>query len=202
MMESAQNRQLWHWTCGGNIAQQCRRGQLKLAAENTYIAPVKTITSHGLLLLLLLFRPILAPAQSNSVTQLLTVEVKPLVKIAVTGNPGPLFVTDMGSGSEATVVTDNSTLYSILTNIENMKIVASINGPMPLGTKLMVKLETSAGVTNGFVDVSNASTPVDVVTGINKGVDRNQSITYAFAADRSVAQVSSDSRVVTLTFTN
>jgi hypothetical protein len=171
-----------------------------LAIENTYIAAVKTITSHGLLLLLLLFLPLVLMAQGNTTTQSVTIEVKPITKIAVTGNPGPLFVTD--SGSDGLVVSDNSTKYSMLTNLENMKIVASINGPMPQGTKLMVKLETSAGVSNGFVDVSNASSPVDVVTGINKGADKNQSISYAFAADPSVTQVNSDSRVVTLTLTN
>ncbi len=162
-----------------------------------------TITTSKTLLLISLCLPSLALAQSSvSVSQTVTVEVRPVTKIAVTGNPGPLFVTDMGSGSDALTVSDNSTKYSMLTNLENMKIVASINGPMPQGTKLMMKLETSAGLSNGFVDVSNASTPVDVVTGINKGSDRNQSITYAFAADPSVTQVNSDSRVVTLTLTN
>jgi hypothetical protein len=162
-----------------------------------------TITSTRTPLLLLLCLPIVALAQTNSsVTQSVTVEVRAITQIAVTGSPGPLFVTDMGPGSDALTVSDNSTKYSMLTNLENMKIVASINGPMPQGTRLMVKLETSAGLSNGFVDVSNASAPVDVVTGINKGSDRNQSITYAFAADPSVTQVNSDSRIVTLTLTN
>ena len=176
---------------------------LYLTSQIRYIAPVTTITFCKRLLLVLLCLPIVALAQtSSSVSQSVTVEVKPITQIAVTGNPGPLFVTDMSSGSDALSVSDNSTKYSMLTNLENMKIVASINGPMPQGTRLMVKLETSAGLSNGFVDVSNASTPVDVVTGINKGSDRNKSITYAFAADPSVTQVNADSRVVTLTLTN
>jgi hypothetical protein len=162
-----------------------------------------TITTPKTLLLALIFLPVVALAQNSvSVSQTVVVEVRPVTKIIVSGNPGPLFVTDMGSGSDALTVSDNSTKYSMLTNLENMKIVASINGPMPQGTKLMMKLETGSGLSNGFVDVSNASTPVDVVTGINKGSDRNQSITYAFAADPSVTQVNSDSRVVTLTLTN
>jgi hypothetical protein len=176
---------------------------LYLTSQIGYFAPVVKITIYKNLLPALLCLPIAALAQTgSSVSQRVTVEVKPMTQIAVTGNPGPLFVTDMGSGSDALSVTDNSTKYSMLTNLESMKIVASINGPMPQGTRLMVKLETNAGLSNGFVDVSNASTPVDVVTGINKGSDRNQSITYAFAADPSVTQVSADSRVVTLTLTN
>ena len=176
---------------------------LTLTKENSYIANVMTITYFKTLFLLLLCLPVVALAQTSaSVSQTVTVEVRPLTQIAVTGNPGPLFVTDMGSGSDALTVSDNSTKYSMLTNLENMKIVASINGAMPHGTRLMVKLETSSGLSNGFVDVSNASAPVDVVTGISKGSDRNQSITYAFAADPSVTQVNTDSRIVTLTLTN
>jgi hypothetical protein len=175
---------------------------LNLTTQFDYIESVTTITLLKWLLFFCLCMPMVVLAQSSSVTQSVTVEVRPISQIAVSGNPGPMFVTDMESGTGVLSVSDNSTKYSMLTNLENMKIVASINGPMPLGTRLMVKMETSAGMSNGFVDVSNASTPVDVVTGISKGSDRNQSITYAFAADPSVSQVSSDSRVVTLTLTN
>jgi hypothetical protein len=176
---------------------------LNLTPDLSYIGIVMSITRLRRLLSICLCLPIVALAQSNSsVSQRLTVEVRPITQIAVSGNPGPMFITDLGSGSGVLSASDNSTKYSMLTNLENMKIVASINGPMPQGTKLMVKMETSAGQSNGFVDVSNASLPVDVVTGISKGSDRNQSITYAFAADPSVTQVNTDSRVVTLTLTN
>lgn len=176
---------------------------LKLTADFSYIGTVTSITRLRTLLSICICLPTIALAQSNSsVSQQLTVEVRPITQIAVSGNPGPMFVTDMGSGAGVLTVSDNSTKYSMLTNLENMKIVASIDGAMPQGTRLMVKMETSAGLSNGFVDVSNASTPVDVVTGICRGSDRNQSITYAFAADPSVTQVNTDSRVVTLTLTN
>lgn len=174
-----------------NLTKQCR-----------YLAGVMPIASRSILLAISLLLPVVTLAQSSSVTQSVTVEVKPITKIAVSGNPGPLFVTEAEGGAGMLSVSDNSTRYSMLTNLENMKIVASINGPMPQGTRLMLKLGTSAGQSNGFVDVSNAASPVDVVTAINRGSDRDQSITYAFAADPSVNQISSDSRVVTLTLTN
>lgn len=135
-------------------------------------------------------------------TQTLTVEVKPITKIAVTGNPGPLFITDTNGGSEVLSVSDNSTKYSMVTNLENMKIVASIDNPMPQGTKLLVKLESEAGVSGGFVDVSSALAPVEVVTGISKKSDRHQTISYAFSANPGIGQIAVDSRVVTLTLTN
>jgi len=155
------------------------------------------------LLLASLLLPILALAQvGSSVVQNLTVEVKPITKIAVSGNPGALYITDAQAGSDALSVSDNNSKYSMVTNVENMKIVASINNEMPTGTKLMVRLESSKGLSNGFVDVSNARAPVEVVTGLGKGSDLNQTITYTFAADASVGSINADTRVVTLTLTN
>ena len=161
---------------------------------------VNSITSR--LAVSLLF-PIALLAQSgSSVVQNLTIEVKPITKISVNGNPGALLITDTGAGSDVLTVSDNNSKYSMLTNLESMKIVASINSAMPSGTKLMMKLESSRGVSDGFVDVSNALNPVEVVAALGKGSDLNQTITYAFAADASVGQINSDSRVVTLTLTN
>ena len=155
------------------------------------------------LLLASLLLPILALAQvGTSVVQNLTVEVKPIVKIAVSGNPGALYITDSQTGSEMLSVSDNNSRYSMVTNIDNMKIVASINNEMPAGTKLMVRLESSSGLSNGLVDVSKARSPVEVVTGLGRGSDLNQTITYTFAAETSVESFSADSRVVTLTLTN
>jgi hypothetical protein len=57
-------------------------------------------------------------------------------------------------------------------------------------------------VSNGFVDVSNAMSPVEVVTGLGKGSDLDQTITYTFAANASVGSMNADARVVTLTLTN
>lgn len=159
----------------------------------------KSLTS----LLALLLLPILALAQVGaSVVQNLTVEVKPIAKIAVSGNPGALYITDAQLGTDVTSVSDNNSKYSMVTNVDNMKIVASINDEMPAGTKLMVRLESSNGLSSGFVDVSSARAPVEVVTGLGKGSDLNQTITYTFAADVSVGAVNTDTRVVTLTLTN
>jgi hypothetical protein len=150
-----------------------------------------------------LFLPIVAFAQTgSSVVQNLTVEVRPITKIAVSGNPGSLFITDAPHGADVVSVSDNRSRYSMVTNMDNMKIVASISHEMPVGTKLMVKLESSSGLSNGAVDISNARAPVEVVTGLGRGSDLNQAITYTFAANTSVGSISADSRVVTLTLTN
>ena len=147
--------------------------------------------------------PLVALAQTgSSVVQTLNIEVKPITKIAVSGNPGALYITDASAGSDVLSVSDNNSNYSMMTNLDNMKIVASINDPMPEGTRLMMKLESSKGSSSGLVDVSNAMSPVEVVTALGKGSDLNQSITYTFAANASIGQLNVDSRVVTLTLTN
>jgi len=147
--------------------------------------------------------PLVALAQTgSSVVQTLNIEVKPITKIAVSGNPGALYITDASAGSDVLSVSDNNSNYSMMTNLDNMKIVASINNPMPEGTRLMMKLESSKGSSSGLVDVSNAMSPVEVVTALGKGSDLNQSITYTFAANASIGQINVDSRVVTLTLTN
>ena len=147
--------------------------------------------------------PLVALAQTgSSVVQTLNIEVKPITKLAVSGNPGALYITDASAGSDVLSVSDNNSNYSMMTNLDNMKIVASINNPMPEGTRLMMKLESSKGSSSGLVDVSNAMSPVEVVTALGKGSDLNQSITYTFAANASIGQLNVDSRVVTLTLTN
>lgn len=139
---------------------------------------------------------------NNTATQTITLEVKPITKISVTGNLNPLIIKDDVRGSDLTSISDENTKYSLTTNIDNMKIVASINDRMPQGTKLMIKLASSKAASNGVVDLSNAMTPVNVVTGINRGREQDQTISYTFAANADVTEIPATSRMVTLTLTN
>jgi hypothetical protein len=143
-----------------------------------------------------------AQTEGSSVTQSVTIEVKPVTKIAVSGNPGPLIINDLTSESNPASVRDNSTQYNLTTNLDHMKIVASINNNMPAGTKLMVMLSSSKGLSAGTVDLSDAVSPVDVVTGIGRCSDLNQSISYTFAANEGVDEVPVQTRVVTLTLSD
>jgi len=138
----------------------------------------------------------------STATQTLTLEVRPISKIAVSGNPNALIITTAQAGFDLTSVQDENTTYSVTTNLDNMKIVASINNQMPAGTKLMLQLRSMNGMSKGIVDISNALSPVDVVEGIGRGNDQNQMISYLFAAEASVSEIPSDSRVITLTLMN
>jgi hypothetical protein len=138
-----------------------------------------------------------------SVQQTVTIEIRPITQIVVTGNPHSFLILDPPAGPNAyATVTDNNTSYSFLSNIDNMKIVTSIDSPMPPGTKLMVNLGSTQGKSAGMVDISNAVTPVTAVSGLRRGSDRNQSINYTFAANASAGNIEMGSRIITLTVTN
>jgi len=155
-----------------------------------------------ILLMFILFGGLVLAQGSAVATQSLTLEVRPITKISVSGNPSALIINDAGAGMELTSVQDENTSYSVTSNLTDMKIVASISAQMPIGTNLMIQLRSSNGTSKGLIDVSNAVSPVDVVTGIGKGTDQNQSIAYVFAAQSNVGSIPMDSRVVTLTLTN
>jgi hypothetical protein len=184
-----------HTNLGYHLTLSSHFGYLRLS-----LPIVRTLTS--IVLIVATTGSLFAQSGGSSVTQSVTIEVKPITKISVTGNPGPLLITDAAPGSDLTSVSDASTKYSLTTNLDNMKIVASINDHMPPGTKLMVRLSSSKASSIGTVDLSGAMTPVDVVTGISKCSDVNQSIDYTFAANADVSVIATQSRVVTLTLTN
>jgi hypothetical protein len=145
---------------------------------------------------------LIAQSRGSSATQSVTLEVKQIAKISVAGNLTPLIINDATPRSDLASVSDENSKYSLVTNVDNMKIVASISDRMPAGTKLMIKLTSSKAASVGMVDLSSALTPVDVVRGIKKGSDVNQSISYTFAANAEVDNIPSQSRMITLTLTN
>ena len=131
--------------------------------------------------------------------QALTIGVMPIVHLRVSGNPGPLIINDVRGGPAT--VSDGKTSYSIAANIDHLKIVASLKEAMPKGTQLLISMKSSKGISRGVVDISSALSPVDVVTGIRKGAERDQAITYTFAAGTAAGEIESGSRVVVLTLT-
>ncbi len=143
-----------------------------------------------------------AQTGGSSVTQSVTIEVKAITKISVSGDPGPLIINEAATDSNPLSVRDDKTSYSLTTNLDMMKIVASIDNRMPDGTRLMVNLASSKGQSAGTVDLSDATNPVDVVTGIGRCSQKNETISYTFAAAEGVNDVPLQARVVTLTLTD
>jgi hypothetical protein len=132
---------------------------------------------------------VIAPASAQqTATQNVSIVVERVTQVSVSGNPQPLALLDLDGQSAMVSVSDQSTSYSLFTNVVNARITASIDAPVPPGTSLRVNLDSSLGVSQGLVDISQATQAVDVVTGIRAGVEAGRPITYTFSADLAVAQ--------------
>jgi hypothetical protein len=141
-------------------------------------------------------------AQSASATQRLMFEVKPVVSLVVSGDPDPMIISKSSGDNAYRSVRDQRTRYSLVTNVEQMRILASLNEPMPAGTSLRVQLQSTRGISAGEVDLSRSGTPKEVVTGIRAGWDSDLVISYDFSAEPQVAELKSINRTVVLTLTN
>jgi len=138
----------------------------------------------------------IAASAQPSTAQRLVLEVRPVALLAVAADPLPLVIT----GSDG-MATDPVGRYNLVTNMRSMRITASIDRPMPEGTSLAIRLESTRGVSRGSVDITRATGSADVVTGIGPGSERGQKITYIFSAAGASSGVESQSRTVTLTLT-
>jgi hypothetical protein len=140
--------------------------------------------------------------QSATATQTLTLEVRSVASIAVSGNPSPLVITKVSDDPQILSVDESSTRYSITSNRTGMKLALSIDKSLPTGTFLYANVESSRGVSLGKVPLSTPDAPVDVVTNIGRGVGNDQRIVYSFEADASVGTMAPETRTVFLTLTD
>ncbi len=140
----------------------------------------------------------------TSTTQTVTLQVSSIQKLSVSGSPAPLIIIAGTAGTDGlTAVTDASTTYSETHNSAlPLKITAGIDVVLGDGYKLEIALASSKGTSAGTVDISNATTAVDVVTGIARGSDSNKMITYTFSATATAGVLASTIKTVTLTITS
>jgi hypothetical protein len=145
----------------------------------------------------------LQSAFAQSAVQVVTLEVQAVNKISISG-PVSLLINDATPGDAGlTAVSNNATTYSITHNGSlTGKVTASINAVLPSGIKLELTLASTLGSSAGKIDISNATTALDVVTAIGKGKDAAQMITYDFSATPEAGTLSSIAKNVTLTVTN
>ena len=158
---------------------------------------MKILTAIVLFLLVILVSQEVRSQYTNEAKQLVMLEVKPISKISLAGNLNAFMLT-----GDQTSISDNTTRYSLTTNVDNMKIVASINNQMPAGTNLKIRLASRNASSNGVVDVSQATSPVTVVSGIHRGIEVDQTISYEFSAASEIRDLPNTSRSVTFTLTN
>jgi hypothetical protein len=140
----------------------------------------------------------------TSTTQTVTLQVSSIQKLSVSGSPAPLIIIAGTAGVDGlAAVTDASTTYSETHNSAiPLKITAGIDVVLGTGYKLEIALASSKGTSAGTVDISNATTAVDVVTAIARGSDSNKMITYTFSATATAGVLASTIKTVTLTITS
>ena len=188
----------------GTMKQRDEKISIALLGGRIRIQFKKSFIGVFLLTLFLLINSSTSFTQthSSSASQRITLEVKPISKISVSGNPNPLIIKTDASFTEEYSVSDENTRYNLFTNLDNMKIVASISDRMPTGTSLKLKVDNDRATSAGLVDITDAMTPVEVVTGIGRGNDLDQKICYTFTAQGNVSEIPNQSRIITLTLTN
>lgn len=142
-------------------------------------------------------------AFAQSANQLVTLEVKVVNKITISG-PVSLLIDDVvPAGDALQAVSNSATSYNIIHNGSAAgKITASINSALPSGITLELTLASTLGTSAGIKDISDATVAIDVVDGINKGKDADQMITYDFSATPEAGVFASTVKTVTLTVTD
>lgn len=147
-----------------------------------------------------------AAMSQSTATQNVNLTVSTVYKISTSGNPGALTISTGTAGADAlTSVSDASTTYSITQNFGNtVKITANLDAALSAGYTLQINLASTKGASAGSVDISNATSgsALNVVTGINKGADAGQTVTYTFSALASAGMLTATTKTVTLTLTN
>ena len=120
--------------------------------------------------------------------------------ISVSANPGVLTVSTAMAGSAPFPVSDATTTYSVQTETVGLKIIATLDAPLPAGITLEVELAAPAGaVSAGRISLSTVQRTV--VHDLPAGQFSGLSINYYLTAASSAGVVPSDVRTVTFTIT-
>jgi hypothetical protein len=77
--------------------------------------------------------------------------------------------------------------YTLSTTFKNWKIIASIDEPMPAGTKLFIKVSSKMGTSLGIVDLSDGTTK-SVVVGYGKVVEASQDISCTVLSEERLGR--------------
>ena len=134
-----------------------------------------------------------AYAQPNTATQTFNLAVSSIYKIAVSGSPADMIITDAVPGSDPTPVTNSATTYSITHNdADGAKITASLAPALAAGYTLTIAL---AG--NAPVDISTATQ--NAVGNVARGASTGNTIAYNFSATAAAGPLASVGETVTLT---
>ncbi len=139
----------------------------------------------------MIYAAMLLSQESHKATQAVTLEVKNVSKISIVSNFTPFVINGVRG------VANGIATYNVIVNVDNSKIVATINKKIN-EAKLTIALSSNNGISLGNVDLSNAISPVNVVTDMKKGTDLNQTISWKLEPSNAVV----DDVQILLTITN
>jgi len=132
-------------------------------------------------------------ASAQTATQTFNLAVSSIYKIAVSGSPADMIITDAVPGSDPTPVTNSTTTYSITHNdADGAKITASLAPALAAGYTLTIALGG-----NTAKDISTAAQ--DAVGNVARGASTGNTIAYNFSATAAAGPLASVSETVTLT---
>lgn len=121
------------------------------------------------------------------------------VSITDSGDPAAMTIKTAVAGSQPTSVSNNATTYSTTQFAGTRRVTAQLGANMPAGVTLTVSLAVGAGATSvGAVALD--VTARNVVTNMTQN-QTSRTITYQLSALASAGVVTSQTRIVTFTFT-
>lgn len=151
-----------------------------------------------LVLLAALAQPILGQTSASHRVHL---GIQPITVMAVSGNPMPLTLF-RSSGDPKSQTQDASTFYDLTTNVADVYIEAFLDLPMPPGTQLQLRAESSIGQSLGPVTLKASSRGQRIVSSMVRGLENGRRLEYSFVASKNVGDVPAQTRLVTLSLVN
>lgn len=126
--------------------------------------------------------PAVAQAQS---AQSVSIGVSPILVMSVSGNPMMQMVDRSFQSGRVTLV-DPSTFYNLTSNVDNVRLEATLDMPLPTGVRMEVRLQSSLGRSHGWVPLTASST---VLSGMKRGLENGQNIAYRLVIAEDVEEL-------------
>lgn len=154
-----------------------------------------------LTLFLLASRPVLGQsATTASASHTVSIGIQAITVMAVSGDPLPL--TAVRDAGGAIRVQDASSHYNLTSNVDDVRIEAVLDFPMPDGFRLRMRADTGLGQSRGVVNVSDASRARTLVGSIGRGLENGRFLEYELLIDPQAEPVPMQERRVTLSIVN
>ncbi|MFI5229595.1 MAG: hypothetical protein ACHQWU_11035 [Gemmatimonadales bacterium] len=140
-----------------------------------------------------------APLRAQSASQVVVFEVRAVNELGVTGSPN-LTIDAAKSGEGELSVQSTGNTWSVTTNQARAKVTAALDESMPDGVTLSAQLAAPVGAASaGMKHLS--TTPVDMVTSINRLNQGGLPLVYELSANAMLAKNTKGTRAVTYTIT-